>query len=284
MKICKLGEGAYGTVYKVKEKGTGNLFALKKINVRFNDEGIPVHALREASLLKRLCHKNIVKVYETRYDMKKRKVYIRLEYIDCDLGKFIKNEIMPLGLIKSLAHQLLSGVAYLHDNLIMHRDLKPSNVLIDKETGILRICDFGLAKPLSLPTGGLTISIQTLWYRAPEILLGLDSYSFSVDIWSIGCILAEFGLGKPLFDSNSEVEAIMRIFFLLGSPSKDNILTLAPNYSIKFPHFKEYNLDYFLEDHDIDSDLIDLICMMLKIDPDERISASKALNHPFFNR
>jgi cyclin-dependent kinase len=155
-KMEKIGEGTYGVVYKAKDRVTGEIIALKKIRLEAEDEGIPSTAIREISLLKELQHPNIV---------------------------------------KSFLYQLLTGVAYCHHHRVLHRDLKPPNLLINRE-GQLKLADFGLARAFGIPVRSYTHEVVTLWYRAPDVLLGSRKYSTPVDIWSVGCIFAEMANGR----------------------------------------------------------------------------------------
>lgn len=190
MKLEKLGEGTYGVVYKCKNKDNQDLVALKKIRLENEDEGIPSTAIREISILKQLRHPNIVSLIDLEHGEKK--LHLIFEYLDFDLKKYLDQNGGPLHpqLVKSYLHQMLDGIAYCHSKRILHRDLKPQNLLIDK-TGKIKLADFGLARAFGIPIKTLTHEILTLWYRAPEILLGQKEYSTPVDIWSVGCIFFE---------------------------------------------------------------------------------------------
>ncbi len=190
MKLEKLGEGTYGVVYKCKNKDSQDLVALKKIRLENEDEGIPSTAIREISILKQLRHPNIVSLLDLEHGDKK--LHLIFEYLDFDLKKYLDQNGGPLHpqLVKSYLYQMLDGIAYCHSKRILHRDLKPQNLLIDK-TGKIKLADFGLARAFGIPIKTLTHEILTLWYRAPEILLGQKEYSTPVDIWSVGCIFYE---------------------------------------------------------------------------------------------
>jgi len=284
-KLVKLGEGTYGCVYKVQHKITGEICALKKITRSTDEEGIPINAIREAVLLKRLSHKNVIKVKDVKYNMQSGKIYFLMEYLDHDLKSFIEKCLLPLALIHSLAHQLLCGIDYLHSQNVLHRDIKPQNILVNQSNGNLKICDFGLARPLTLPLGPLTTAIQTLWYRAPEILLGCKNYSVGVDIWSAGCVIAEIAAGQPIFKQSSEIGMIFLIFQVLGTVDESNSLYTAPYFSKKFPKYNENRLRQYLLHYGVnDDDLIDLLQNMLVLDPEKRISIKAALEHRYFNR
>jgi len=189
-KLEKLGEGTYGVVYKCKYRDTQDLVALKKIRLENEDEGIPSTAIREISILKQLRHPNIVSLIDLEHGDKK--LHLIFEYLDFDLKKYLDQLNGPVNpqLVKSYLYQMLDGIAYCHSKRILHRDLKPQNLLIDK-FGKIKLADFGLARAFGIPIKTLTHEILTLWYRAPEILLGQKEYSTPVDIWSVGCIFYE---------------------------------------------------------------------------------------------
>lgn len=200
-KMEKIGEGTYGVVYKA-QNNHGEIFALKNIRVEEEDEGIPSTAIREISLLKELHHPNIVWLRDVIHSDKC--LTLVFEYLDQDLKKLL--DVCDGGLesstAKSFLYQLLKGVAYCHDHRILHRDLKPQNLLINRE-GVLKLADFGLARyfkelimdfmdgrAFAIPVRSYTHEVVTLWYRAPDVLMGSKKYSTEVDIWSVGCIFA----------------------------------------------------------------------------------------------
>ena len=194
-KMEKIGEGTYGVVYKAKDRVTGEIVALKKIRLEAEDEGIPSTAIREISLLKELQHPNIVRLYDVVHT--ERKLTLVFEFLDQDLKKYLDVCDSGLGLpiMKSFLYQLLTGVAYCHHHRVLHRDLKPPNLLINRE-GQLKLADFGLARAFGIPVRSYTHEVVTLWYRAPDVLLGSRKYSTPVDIWSVGCIFAEMANGR----------------------------------------------------------------------------------------
>lgn len=185
-----IGKGTYGTVYKAKDEEGKEIYALKKIKLQGEDEGIPSTAIREICLLKELNQINIVKLLDVIHSSKK--LTLVFEFIDRDLKKVIdttKGDGLPLPKVKSFLYQLLQGVAYIHQYKILHRDMKPQNLLISNE-GVLKIADFGLARGYGLPVRNYTHEVVTLWYRPPDVLLGSKDYSTSIDMWSVGCIFA----------------------------------------------------------------------------------------------
>lgn len=203
-KLEKVGEGTYGKVYKAMEKGTGKLVALKKTRLEMDEEGIPPTALREISLLQmlstsiyvvRLLCVEHVHQPSTKSQSPKSNLYLVFEYLDTDLKKFIDlyrkgpnpKPLEPF-LIQKLMFQLCKGVAHCHSHGVLHRDLKPQNLLLVKDKELLKIADLGLGRAFTVPLKSYTHEIVTLWYRAPEVLLGSTHYSTAVDMWSVGCI------------------------------------------------------------------------------------------------
>ncbi|XP_077610838.1 cyclin-dependent kinase 3 isoform X2 [Crocuta crocuta] len=244
-KVEKIGEGTYGVVYKAKNKETGQLVALKKIRLDLETEGVPSTAIREISLLKELKHPNIVRLLDVVHSEKK--LYLVFEYLSQDLKKYMDSmpaSELPLHLVKSYLFQLLQGVSFCHSHRVIHRDLKPQNLLIN-ELGAIKLADFGLARAFGVPLRTYTHEVVTLWYRAPEILLGSKFYSTAVDIWSVGCIFAEMVTRRALFPGDSEIDQLFRIFRTLGTPSEAMWpgVTQLPDYKGSFPKWSRKGLE-----------------------------------------
>lgn len=282
MKIEKIGEGTYGVVYKAKDKSTGEIVALKKIRLEAEDEGVPSTAIREISILRELSHKNIVNLKDVVHQ--DSKLYLVFEFLDQDLKRYMdligKKAMNPM-LIKSYLQQLLLGMAFCHAHRVLHRDLKPQNLLIDR-AGTLKIADFGLARAFGVPVRTYTHEVVTLWYRAPEVLLGGKQYSTPVDIWSIGCIFAEMVTRTPLFPGDSEIDQLFRVFRLLGTPNEQTWpgVSSFPDFKPSFPQWPSQKISKVVPDLDLLG--VDLLSKMLCYEPHKRISAQQALAHPYF--
>lgn len=248
-----------------------------------SEEGTPSTAIREISLMKELKHANIVTLYDVIHT--ENKLNLVFEFMDKDLKKFmdtngVKGALEPKQ-VKSFMYQLLKGILFCHDNRVLHRDLKPQNLLINNR-GHLKLGDFGLARAFGIPVNTFSNEVVTLWYRAPDVLLGSRTYSTSIDIWSAGCILAEMFTGRPLFPGISNDDQLHRIFKLMGTPIEHtwpNISAL-PNYRPNFHVYVPHDLRVVVPQ--IDSVALDLLLSLLQMVPENRISARQALQHPWF--
>ena len=279
-KICKIGKGTYGVVYKVKDLITKEIVAMKKIKFDDKDESTPCTALREIAILKALRHENIVRLLRVEHNLSARKLYLFFEFLDCDLQRLIQDNQLTYGYVRSISEQLLVGVKYMHERLILHRDIKPHNLLVCQKSGTLKIADFGLGRPFCLPIGSLTPEIQTLWYRAPELLLGAQTYTTSVDMWAVGCVIAEMVLGKALFCEKSEIGQLFVIFRILGTPNRSHYLGSLPYYGSHLPQYSEPILTSLFSG--VDDRLVSLIEGLIQLDPKDRLSANQALKSPYF--
>eukprot|EP00492_Amphilonche_elongata_P000096 TRINITY_DN1042_c0_g1_i1.p1 TRINITY_DN1042_c0_g1~~TRINITY_DN1042_c0_g1_i1.p1 ORF type:complete len:330 (+),score=81.54 TRINITY_DN1042_c0_g1_i1:77-991(+) len=221
--LNQIDEGAYGQVSRYKDKITGEIVALKKIKMHQSKHGFPISSLREISCLLQLRHPNIVSVKEAVVSRHSRShVYMAMEYCEHDFRALMLTREFPWSKseIKCLVRQLLSGVAFMHEHYIFHRDLKTANLLLTDDN-ILKICDFGMARKYGSPIKKYTPLVVTLWYRAPEILLQEKPlYTQAVDMWSVGCILAEFFLNTPVFQAQEENAQIEKILDFLGTPKQ----------------------------------------------------------------
>lgn len=291
-KLEKIGEGTYGKVYKARDKNTGRLVALKKTRLEMEEEGVPSTALREVSLLQMLSTSNhVVKLLCVEHITENDKpvLYLVFEYLTTDLKKFMdstgkgpKSTPMPKQQIKSFMYQLIKGVAHCHNHGVMHRDLKPQNLLVDTENMCLKIADLGLGRAFSIPIRSYTHEIVTLWYRAPEVLLGCTHYAPAVDMWSCAGIFAEMAQKQALLPGDCELQQLLHIFKLLGTPTEEvwpGVTQLKDWH--EFPKWHPTNL----QDHfpTLEPAGVDLMQQLFIYDPAKRINAKDALAHPYFD-
>lgn len=288
-----LGQGTYGKVYKAKHLHTGKVVALKKTILGPDDEGVPPTTLREVSILRSLKSPYVVRLEEVLHSSHQGPqpvLFLVFEYLDHDLKQYMvakqaRNVGLDPTLVKHFCYQILMGLKYCHANSIMHRDLKPQNLLIDLKAETIKLADFGLGRVFTMPVSKYTHEVVTLWYRAPEILLGTRYYSTGVDIWSVGCILAEMIMGRPVFCGESELEQLLAIFRVLGTPND----TTWPDVSAlrdwhDYPQWQPKDLVTAIPGLDkLGPHGVELFQNMVQLVPDERISAIDALKSPYFD-
>jgi len=291
-RIEKIGEGAYGVVYKALDKITQEFVAMKKIRLDTENDGVPSTAMREIAILKELEHPAVVQLLEV--VQADKSMYLVFEYLDMDLKRHLDDYVMsrrkcepdykaglPEPLVKSYLRQICDGLAYCHNYGVLHRDMKPQNLLVSSE-GHIKLADFGLARCYNLPARTYTHEVITLWYRPPEILLGDKHYGSAVDMWSLGCIFAEMLTKTPLFPGDSEIDQLFRIFRLLGTPTEEvwpGVLML-PEYKSAFPKWECRDRYRIIPDW-VNRDAKDILVKMLVYAPQNRISAKEALRHPY---
>jgi cyclin-dependent kinase 5 len=280
-RVEKIGEGTYGTVFKAKDRETGDIVALKIVRLDEDDEGVPSAALREICILKELKHPNIVRLLDVLH--RSLRLTMVFEYCDQDLKKYFDSlaSVISQKTVQSFYYQLLRGLAYCHRHSIFHRDLKPQNILISKK-GELKLADFGLARAFGIPVRIYSAEVVTLWYRPPEVLMGAQVYTTSIDIWSAGCIFAEMAnSGRPLFPGSDVDEQLKRIFKLVGTPTDrtwPNIVRL-PEYK-EFPPYPPAPFSAVVPP--LSPTGIDLLKRHLVSYPKGRITAEDAMRHEYF--
>lgn len=215
-------------------------------------------------------------------------LWLVFEYVQYDLRRYMEKAIpsgekIPLPTVKSFMRQILVGIDFMHARRYLHRDLKPQNILVSR-SGAIKIADFGLARLIGCPIRILTHEIVTLWYRAPEVLLGNHDtpYGTGVDVWSIGCIFAELFLMKPAFEGDSEIDQLYQIFRVLGTPSDDcwSDIRQYPSFNDMFPAWQAKGIETVLP-ATAGSSAVDLIGAMLRYTPAARIQCSEALKHDY---
>ncbi|KAI8881729.1 Pkinase-domain-containing protein [Backusella circina FSU 941] len=280
------GNGSFGVVYQAKLLQTGQDVAIKKVlqDKRFKN--------RELQIMRTISHPNVVSLkafFYSQGDQKRDDVYLNLvlEYIPETLYRATRHyakakQPMPSLNVKLYTFQLLRSLAYIHSIGICHRDIKPQNLLLDPATGILKLCDFGSAK--SLIPGEPNVSyICSRYYRAPELIFGATEYTVAIDIWSSGCVMAELMLAEPLFPGESGVDQLVEIIKILGTPTKDQLLAMNPNYTEqRFPQIKAHPFAKVFKSRAPPA-AIEFAGLMLQYEPKKRVTAIDALSNSYFD-
>lgn len=277
-----VGDGTYGTVMKANNIKTGEIVAIKKMKKKFYtwEECM---SLREIKSLRKLNHQNIIKLKEV--IKVNDELYFVFEFLDQNLYQLYQQlreqgKRFPENQIRSIIYQTAAGLAYMHKHGFFHRDLKPENLLVHKD--IVKIGDFGLAREVrSRPP--YTDYISTRWYRAPEILLKSTNYNSPIDVFALGCIMAELYTQTPLFSGNNEIDQIYKICSILGTPNHNSWAEgyrLAAQIGFSFPQFQPVSLTTLMPE--ACNEAVQLMSEMLRYDPQKRPTASQILQHPFF--
>ncbi|RKF65061.1 Protein kinase gsk3 [Erysiphe neolycopersici] len=280
-----VGNGSFGVVFQTKLSPSGEDAAIKRVlqDKRFKN--------RELQIMRIVRHPNVVKLQAFFYSSngeRKDEVYLNLvqEFVPETVYRASKyfskmKTTMPTLEIKLYTYQLFRALAYIHSQGICHRDIKPQNLLLDPSTGILKLCDFGSAKILIENEPNVSY-ICSRYYRAPELIFGATNYTTKIDIWSTGCVMAELMLGQPLFPGESGIDQLVEIIKVLGTPSREQIRTMNPNYmEHKFPQIKPHPFNKVFRR--ADPDAIELISCLLEYTPTERLGAINSMVHPFFD-
>ncbi|KAJ7590988.1 Pkinase-domain-containing protein [Mycena floridula] len=282
--VSQVGEGTFGKVYKARNTMTQVFVALKRIRMEAEKDGFPVTAMREIKLLQSLRHDNVIRLYEMM--VSSGTAYMVFEYMDHDLTGILSQSQFSFSdaHLKSLCHQMLCGLAYLHHKGVIHRDIKGSNILINNR-GELKLADFGLARFYQKRRRtDYTNRVITLWYRSPELLFGATEYGPEVDMWSAGCIMLELFTKKPVFQGNDEIHQLDVIYKVIGSPTPERwegIVNL-PWYELVKPretvpnHFREMFQKW------MSPGALDLAETLLSYDPFLRSTAVQAMIAPYF--
>lgn len=280
-----IDRGTFGVVYQATVAETGETVAIKKVlqDRRYKN--------RELQIMKELNHPNVITLrhafYTTGSNQDELYLNVVMDYMPDTMYRIVKHyskmrQQMPILLVKLYAYQLMRGIGYVHNIGICHRDIKPQNVLADPSRCSMKICDFGSAK--KLVRGEPNVSyICSRYYRAPELIFGATEYDTMIDVWSNGCVIAEMILGHPIFPGDSSVDQLVEIIKVLGTPTRDQILAMNPNYTeFKFPQIKAIPWPRFFKNK-APSDAIDFIASLLVYVPSQRPKPYQSLLHPFFD-
>jgi len=312
----KLGKGAYGIVWKAIDKKSKETVALKKIFDAFQNATDAQRTYREVIFLQQMGdHDNIVQLCNVLKADNHRDIYLVFEYMETDLHAVIRANILQDIHKKYIMYQSFKAIKYMHSAKLVHRDLKPSNMLLNAEC-LMKIADFGLARSLLNDTAAeaehrdvLTDYVATRWYRAPEILLGSNSYGKSVDMWSLGCIFGEMLAGKPLFPGKNTLDQLQLVGAVIGAPDVEEIAKLDSVYTLEMLDGMEFPMGEPKDNGSrervrfsrakppapgegggnpwehtyskVPPEAIALMKRLMRYDPDQRITPDDGLTHPY---
>ncbi|CDJ38884.1 CMGC kinase, GSK family TgPK3, putative [Eimeria tenella] len=297
-----LGNGSFGVVTEARCLETGELVAIKKV---LQD---PRYKNRELDIMKELHHPNIVRLLDYFYteveedsssssssSSSSRFLNVVMEFVPETVYRVMKTFVrssnsLPFILVKLYTYQICRSLGYLHALGICHRDVKPQNLLVDYRTHVLKLCDFGSAKRL-VPGEQSVAYICSRFYRAPELMLGANEYTTAIDIWSLGCVLGELLLGRPLFAGETSVDQLVKIIQILGTPTQGQMSAMNPNYDeFKFPDVEARDWHSVFAAHQCANDgdksfeqAVDLMSKLLRYEPNQRLQPLEALAHEFFD-
>ncbi|CAF0817241.1 unnamed protein product [Adineta steineri] len=283
-----IGNGSFGVVYQARVVHSNEQVAIKKVlqDKRFKN--------RELQIMRRLDHQNIVQLKYFFFSSgdkvnQKEEVFLNLvlEFIPETVYRVARHytkqkQTIPILYVKLYMYQLFRALAYIHSFGICHRDIKPQNLLLDPESSILKLCDFGSAKQLIKGEPNVSY-ICSRYYRAPELIFGAIDYTCYIDVWSSGCVFAELLLGQPIFPGESGVDQLVEIIKVLGTPSREQIRQMNPNYQeFRFPQIKAHPWNKVFRNR-TPQVAIELVCRLLEYTPATRLTPLEACAHTFFD-
>lgn len=286
-RVQQVGEGTYGKVYKAINVITHEHVALKKLRLESEREGFPITAIREMKLLQLFDHPNVIGLLEMMVEY--NYIYMIFDYMDHDLTGLLTHPDLHLQELhrKHMFKQLMEGLEYLHKKRVIHRDIKGSNILLDNK-GALRIADFGLARTMKIVHEGespdYTNRVITIWYRPPELLLGLTDYGREVDIWGVGCLLIELYTKVSPFQGFEEIGQLYRIFSIMGTPTLENWpdIDKLPWFEMLQPAVHKSSTFHEKYSTILSEQAFDLALKLLTLNPSQRYTATQALEHQYF--
>ncbi|CAN1853242.1 Shaggy-related protein kinase epsilon [Linum perenne] len=274
-----VGQGSFGLVFQAKCLETGETVAIKKVlqDKRYKN--------RELQTMRLLDHPNVVSLKHCFFSTTdKEDLYLNLvlEYVPETIYRVSKhyskaNQKMPIIYVKLYTYQICRALAYIHGLGVCHRDIKPQNLLVNPHTHQVKLCDFGSAKVLVKGEPNISY-ICSRYYRAPELIFGATEYTSAIDIWSVGCVLAELLLGQPLFPGESGVDQLVEIIKVLGTPTREEIKCMNPNYTeFKFPQIKAHPWHKIFHKR-MPPEAVDLVSRLLQYSPNLRSTALRDAN------
>lgn len=285
----KLGKGAYAVVFKAIDKKNKNVVALKKIFDAFQNATDAQRTFREIMYLQEIAgQENIIRLQNVLKAENDKDIYLVFDYMETDLHAVIRANILEEIHKQYVIYQVLKALKYMHSADLVHRDLKPSNLLLNEEC-LMKVADFGLARSIKAldqsqeSSSVLTDYVATRWYRAPEILLGSTCYSKGVDMWSLGCILAEMLGGKPLFPGTSTMNQLEKILEITGQPTDEDIQAIKSTFAAtmlqSLPPVRKKDLGTVFKE--ASPEAINLLTELLQFNPKKRMTAEEAIQHPY---
>ncbi|XP_043275381.1 mitogen-activated protein kinase 15 [Venturia canescens] len=292
--VRRLGKGAYGIVWKAVDRRSKETVAVKKIFDAFRNQTDAQRTFREIMFLLSFAnHENIIQLIGLHKANNNQDIYLVFEYMDTDLHNVIKRGNILKDIHKVfIMYQLFKATKYIHSGNVIHRDLKPSNILLNTQCHC-KIADFGLARSVTQIGEGdadsgsdptLTDYVATRWYRAPEILIASKRYTKGIDMWSLGCILGEMLLEKPLFPGSSTINQVERIMATLPPPTPEDVASIGAGYGLnlleKRPSVPRRTLRELLPPN-IPHSALNLINTLIVFNPNNRLTAVQALEHPY---
>eukprot|EP00761_Pharyngomonas_kirbyi_P012417 gb/GECH01012444.1/.p1 GENE.gb/GECH01012444.1/~~gb/GECH01012444.1/.p1 ORF type:complete len:361 (+),score=46.75 gb/GECH01012444.1/:1-1083(+) len=286
--VKKLGKGAYGVVWQAIDKKSRETVALKKIFDAFQNATDAQRTYREIMFLKAMNHENLIRLINVLKADNDKDIYLIFEHMETDLHAVIRANILEDIHKQYIIYQLMKALKYIHSAELLHRDIKPSNLLLNSECHV-KVIDFGLARSVAaleqeqVANPVLTDYVATRWYRAPEILLGSTKYTKGVDMWSIGCILGELLGGKAMFPGNSTMNQLDRVLAVTGRPSAEDIEAINSPFAATMLESLPPSEPKRLEDMfpRASPEALDLMRKLLQFNPNKRLSAEEALEHPY---
>ncbi|XP_023935784.1 mitogen-activated protein kinase p38b isoform X1 [Bicyclus anynana] len=284
--LTPVGSGAYGQVCSAIDTLHNMKVAIKKLARPFQSAVHAKRTYRELRMLKHMNHENVIGLLDVFTPEKNleefQQVYLVTHLMGADLNNIVRTQKLSDDHVQFLVYQILRGLKYIHSAGIIHRDLKPSNIAVNEDCE-LKILDFGLARPTETEMTGY---VATRWYRAPEIMLNWMHYNQTVDIWSVGCIMAELLTGRTLFPGTDHIHQLNLIMEVLGTPGQEFMKKIssesARNYIQSLPTMKRREFREVFRGANLLA--INLLELMLELDADKRITAEQALAHEYLSQ